>query len=175
LIQEHELRESNRLFSLEVARVQKTANFIPSCVIPMTFVKFSPTDPARKCVVSANVDDFRILDNASELTHSLITALEARFGKLTTHDPSTTFAGIEFNQLPTGVVVATQAQYISRVAVTIGVAHLPSVDIVAHKDFFLTPLLLSDCVPVNSTIYQMLTGQLVQALKTHDDVRPYFS
>ena len=115
------LRESNRLFSLEVARVLQTANFIPSCVSPMTFVKFSPTDPARKCVVSTHVDDFRVLDNASELTDSLITALEARFGKLTTHDPSTTFAGIEFSQLLTGEVVATQAQYISRVADTIGV------------------------------------------------------
>jgi len=87
----------------------------------MTFVKVSPTDPARRCVVSTHVDDFRVLNNASELTDSLITVLEARFGKLTTHDPSTTFAGIEFSQLLTGEVVATQAQYISRVADTIGV------------------------------------------------------
>jgi len=169
------LRESNRLFSLEVARVLKSAGFVASCVSPMTFVKVSSADPNYKCVVSTHVDDFRALDNCTALTDSLASALESRFGKLTTHSPSTSFAGIEFSHLSNGAVVATQDKYFSRVADIVGVAHLPAVDIVAHPDFFQPSTLPSQLISVNIAAYQSLTGHLVQALKTRDDVRPYVS
>jgi len=169
------LRESNRLFSLEVARVLSAAGFTASSVSPMTFVKHSLVDPGIKCCVNTHVDDFRTLDNDRTLTASLVTALETRFGALTCHDPSTSFTGVEFKQQTNGAILASQDMYIARVASSIGIDHMGPVTNVAHDDFFRLPLELPDSENMDPIIYQSLTGHLIQLLKTRDEIRPYVS
>ena len=169
------LQESNHLFMKEVTRVVLSAGFTASQVSPMTFVKHDSRDPGRKCVVNVHVDDFRTIDNAPELRQSLILALEARFGHLTTHSPCITFAGVEFKIHPSGAVSTTQDRYIARVADRVGVTHLPSTDVPIHSDFFQPSVTDSDCMPVPPLVYQALTGHLIQVLKTRDDVRHFVS
>ena len=130
------LRESNRLFTLEITRVIRTAGFTPSIVSPTTFVAFLPRARKKKCVLTLHVDDGRMLDNCPRLTERLLAALTVRFGKMTTHDPSVTYAGIEMCAHSNGAVSVSQSRYIERVAVRVGVAHLPPVDVPAHSDFF---------------------------------------
>ena len=169
------LRESNRLFTDEVTRVVSAAGFTASSVSPMTFVKISSTDSTKKCCVNIHVDDFRTLDNDSALSEDLVAALTARFGVLTTHDPCTTFAGIELLRHSNGAISVTQDRYIQRVATTVGVAHMCPVDVPITSDFFYASILPTDCVPVDPTLYQSLTGHLIQVLKTRDEVRPFVS
>ena len=80
------LRESNRLFAMEVCRVVKGAGFKQSTVSLSTFVAFDPGDSSKKCVVNTHVDDFRSLDNCSFLADRLHKALLVRFGEITNHD-----------------------------------------------------------------------------------------
>jgi len=168
------LGESNRLFHIEAEKVCIEAGFIPSSVAPMTYVKFSKSDPNKKCILNSVVDDFKTLDNDSSLSDSLRDALKKRFTNITSHDLSTTFAGIESRTLEDGGIFHSQNRYILRTAETLGVSELPPVDIPAHEDFFkeLTDDELTDFDP---TRYQNLTGHLIQTLKTRDDIKPFVS
>ena len=74
------LRESNRLFNLEMSRViTQDAGFGPTAD-PQQFVQFDPVDPGIKCVANVTVDDVLILTNSVSLRQRLLDALAARFG-----------------------------------------------------------------------------------------------
>jgi hypothetical protein len=73
------LRESNRLFSLEVDRVLRAAGFASDPLSPMLYFKHHPADPGLFVLVSTHVDDFGTKDNCPSLTDSLHAALVARF------------------------------------------------------------------------------------------------
>jgi hypothetical protein len=169
------LRESNRLFALEACKVVKSAGFKQSIVSPCSFVAFDPGDVNKKCVVNTHVDDFRSLDNSSPLAERLYSALIARFGEITTHDQSVTFAGIEQLQHDNGAVSLTQDRYVARTASAIGISHLPPVDVPTHADFFKPLDLPDDLKSVDIEAYASLTGHLVQMLKTRDEIRPFVS
>jgi hypothetical protein len=160
---------------MEVCRVVKGAGFKQSTVSLSTFVAFDPGDSSKKCVVNTHVDDFRSLDNCSFLADRLHKALIARFGEITTHDQSVTFAGIEQCQHSNGAVSLTQDRYVLRTASVIGISHLPLVDIPAHEDFFKPLVLSADLKSVDVEAYASLTGHLVQMLKTRDEIRPFVS
>jgi hypothetical protein len=170
------LRESNRLFSLEVDRVLRAAGFSVSPLSPMLYFKRHPDDHDRVVLVSTHVDDFRTKDNCSSLTDSLKAALVARFMEVTEHNPSTSFAGVSYIQHPNGAVEMHQASYIERVAGLVGIAHLPIVDAPSlSQDIFTRSVAVSDCIAVDPGIFTSLTGHLIQMLKTRDDVRPIVS
>ncbi len=164
------LRESNRLFSEEVKRVMVAAGFVAHEISPMTYVKSVHGDGNLKSVVSIHVDDFRVLDNHRPLTDELQAALVHRFEEITEHDPSESFAGVEYKVHPSGAVECSQAKYIERVASIIGVAHLPPVLMPFERDFFRASS-LPDKIPYPVKSYCSLTGHLIQMLKTRDDVR----
>ena len=169
------LRESNRLFSLEVDRVLRAAGFAAHPLSPMLYFKRHPDDPGLVVLVSTHVDDFRALDNCSSLTDSLHAALVARFKEVTEHNPSTSFAGVSYIQHPNGAVEMHQTSYIERVAGLVGVAHLPAIDTPYLPDIFSRSFNVADCVSVDSGTFTSLTGHLIQMLKTRDDVRPIVS
>ncbi len=125
--------------------------------------------------VNVHVDDFRALDCLPSLTARLRDALVERFTDVTVHEQSTSFVGIQTTQFPNGAVLCSQDAYIARVASVIGVAHLPPVDFPAEADFFMPSSSLSDCVPVLPAVYSSLTGHLIQALQTRDEIRNYVS
>jgi len=169
------LRESNRLFALEVCAVVKSAGFKQSKVSLCTSVAFDPGDARKKCVVNTHVDDFRSLDNCPAIADRLQAALISRFGEITTHDQSVTFAGIQQLQHENGAVSLTQDRYVARTASAIGISHLSPVDVPIHADFFKPLELPADLKPVDVEAYASLTGHLVQMLKTRDEIRPFVS
>jgi hypothetical protein len=165
------LLESNRLFDLELTRVFiEDAGFKNDISSPRTFVKFSPVDPQLKCIANTHVDDIRTLDNCPDLRQSLFSALKNRFGDLHEHLESETFTGIEMLRYENGAVSQTQSRFITRLAESIGIAHMLPVNVPCHPDFFLESEIPSDCTLVDPSIYQSLTGSLVQ-MKTRDDVK----
>jgi hypothetical protein len=165
------LRESNRLFNIEMTRVLvEDAGFVASAD-PQLFVRSVPADPGLKCIVSVTVDDLLILTNTASLRTVLLDALTARFGQLTFNLVTTIHTGIEFSRSSTGSVVLTQDRAIARAASLVGVTHLPPVDMPATPDFFCAHFDGDEAVPVPSEVYASLTGKLVQFLKTRHDVR----
>ena len=169
------LRESNRLFSLEVDRVLRSAGFASDPLSPMLYFKHHPDDPGLFVLVSTHVDDFGTKDNCSSLTDSLHAALVSRFGEITEHNPSTSFAGVSIVQHSNGAVEVHQAPYIERVAGVVGVAHMPPIDSPSLPGVFSRSVTLADRACVNIDTYTSVTGHLIQMLKTRDDVRPIVS
>ena len=169
------LKESNRLFSDEVDRVVRSAGYKPSSVSPQTYILTDPLDSAKKSIVSVHVDDFRALDNAPELTAKLHAALVHRFTEITYNPVSKSFTGVEIDQSPAGPILCTQRKFISKVARSVGVSHLPSVDIPCDADFFAPSVTTEDLLPVSVAAYTSLTGSLIHVLQTRDDVRTFVS
>lgn len=170
------LRESNRLFSLEVSRVVIAAGFV-SCTdsSPMTFVAFHPDDKGLKCIVNTHVDDFRSKDNCSMLTDRLHEALVDRFEEVTTNDPSTSFAGVSLVQHSNGACEVHQGPYFERVGSSVGIVHLSPIDYPCDADIFKRSVTAADCTSVDHLLYCSLTGHLIQTLKTRDEHRAYVS
>jgi hypothetical protein len=108
------------------------------------------------------------------LTHDAIVALEKRFGVMRVNCPSLTFTGVESKTLPNGSILQTQDRYIARLAQNIGVAHMPMVDLPAQIDFFRLSTTDLDQKLVDPTVYQSLTGSLVQ-IKTRDEIKHFVS
>jgi hypothetical protein len=57
------LRESNRLFSLEMTKVITGAGFVSCPSEPQQFVLVDSVDPGLKCIADVTVDDVLILTN----------------------------------------------------------------------------------------------------------------
>ena len=166
------LRESNRLFSLEMSRVLvRDAGFTAGLAEPQQYTRSDPAHPSRKCIVSVTVDDLLILTNHASLRDSLLKALTARFGSLTVNLRTSVHTGVEFTQLSNGAVLITQDLAIARAASVEGVSHYPRVAVPAASDFFLPFFSGAEAVPVDPESYASLTGKLVQFLKTRHDVR----
>jgi len=166
------LRESNRLFSLEMTRIlTDVAGFVSTNGVSQLFVvKADVGDPGLKCVASVTVDDVLILTNSVALRQCLLDALTARFGPLTVNLESTVHTGVEFTRLSTGGVLLTQDRKFARAASVVGVAHLPSVQLPGDGALF-SALLGEEAVPVDSTVYSSLMGKLVQFCKTRHEIR----
>ena len=116
----------------------------------------------------------RILDNAPDLFKDAIVALEKRFGKLIIDSPSLTFTGVESTQLPNGAIVELQDRFIARLAQNVGVHLMPPVSLPAHADFFKRSTTPEDMILVDPSLYQSLTGSLVQ-VKTRDCIKHFVS
>ena len=172
------LRESNRLFQLEVQRVLKAGSFTQSLTCPTTFYKHNDVDRGKLCIVSIHVDDFRPISNDPKLSSLLKNILIDRFVDVTespVDQPARSFSGVDYTVLPNGAISTSQARHISHVASLIGVSHLPPVETPGFSDFFNSSTSESNCIPADQDRYMSLTGHLVQMLKTRDDVRPYIS
>ena len=170
------LQESNRLFSVEMARVLVSdAGFLRSTVEPQAFVRFAPDAAGHKCIAVVTVDDVLVLSNDQVLVASLFSSLSSRFGPLTINPVTAVHTGLEFTQLSNAGVLITQDQPIARAASLYDVAHLPPVDIPAPATFFHLPVDSLECAPVNSALYSSFTGMLVQFLKTRHDIRLFVS
>ena len=122
------LRESNRLFQLEVQRVLKAGSFTQSLTCPTTFYKHNDVDRGKLCIVSIHVDDFRPISNDPKLSSLLKNILIDRFVDVTESpidQPARSFSGVDYTVLPNGAISTSQARHISHVASLIGVSHLP--------------------------------------------------
>ena len=76
------LRESNRLFNLEMTRVLVPAVFLPRPSEPQLFVCLS-SDSVLRRYACAKMDDALVLTISAFMRDRLFTALGARFGHLT--------------------------------------------------------------------------------------------
>jgi hypothetical protein len=164
------LRESNRLFNIEMSRViMEDAGFVVSAD-PQQFVAFE-SDPGRRCVVSVTVDDLLILSNSVSLRQRLLDALQSRFGALTVNLSTSMHAGVEFSRTAEGGVRLSQNKAIARAASVVGVSHMPPVLVPARSDFFDVQFSEAEAASVPSDVYSSLTGKLVQFLKTRHEIR----
>ena len=150
------LRESNRLFSLEMTRViTKVAGYVSTQGDSQLFVKADKVDPGYICIASVTVDDVLILTNSASMRQELLDALASRFGPLTINMESAMHAGVEFTRLPSGGVLLTQDRAIARAASVVGVSHLSPVALPGDGRLFFA-LVAEECVPVDSTVYSSL-------------------
>jgi len=169
------LKESSRLFSLAVTECLVTHGFVQCSSSPCSYVLRESGDSGKMCQVSTHVDDFRSLTNsAPHLSAHLRRTLVDRFEEVT-DVASGVFVGVEHNVLSNGAVQITQNSYIRRVAERVGVAHLPPVPSPAGRDFFDVSVSPDDVVPCDVSVYQSLTGSLVQMLQCRDEVKPLVS
>ena len=171
------LKESSRLFQLEMVKVCKAAGFIQLNSSPMTFIATDPHDLNLKSVASVVVDDVRNLDNCPALTLRLQDAIAARFEEIT-KDDCAVFAGIE--QTATFVngvnrVAHSQNKFITRTARGIGIVSMPPVSDLTMKDFYQSSVTPEDCIPADQLRYQRIIGLLIHALKTRHEIRPFVS
>jgi len=165
------LKESNRMFSIDVQKCLVQNGFVPCVASPSTFHVSDDVDPAKKAFITTHVDDFRSVDsNAPQLAEKLRLCLEARYSEVTDCS-SKPYCGVEHTVLPNGAVVLTQDRYIDLVAGRIGVRHMPPVLNPGCKDFFMSSTLDADLVPVEPAVYMALTGALVQMTKTRFEVK----
>ena len=58
---------------------------------------------------------------------------------------------LEFTYLANGAIIVTQDSAIARAASLIVCSHLPPVAVPTLEDFFQTPVVLDECVPVDAT------------------------
>ena len=148
------LRESNRLFHLEMSRVLTVdAGFVASTVEPQQFIKYGPPGSGLKCIASVTVDDVLILTNSVDLRSSLLAALTSHFGELTVNLQTFMHTSVEFAWLPHGCVQLTQDKAIVRAASVVGVSHLPSVVLPYAPDFFASFTDAAELVPAATEIY----------------------
>jgi hypothetical protein len=164
------LRESNRLFNLEMTRVIIEAGFVATNGDSQLFVKSDLLDPGIKCIACVTVDDVLILTNSFIIRQCLLDALTARFGSLTVNLITVIHTGVEFFRLSTGGVLLTQDRAIARAASEVGVAHLPDVVLPADEYLF-SSFVGAECQAVDCTMYSSLMGKLVQFCKTRHEIR----
>ncbi len=172
------LKESSRLFQLEMIKVMKSANFVSTEHSPMTFLSQHPTDPALKSIASLVVDDILNVDNCPDLTHRLHQVLRDRFTEITTSPECSMFAGIEYDVIVSNgrtSVHRHQSKYIVRTARNIGVTHMPPVRELTMPDFFDASVDPSDLHPVNPDLYNKLVGHLIVLFQTRHEIRPFVS
>jgi len=172
------LKESSRLFQLEMIKVLKLAHFVPMASSPMTFLSTHPTDKNLKSVASLVVDDIQNVDNCSVLTTRLHDALRTRFTEITTTPDSAIFAGLEQDVLVQDGITSVsthQTKYITRTARSIGVTHMPPVLSLTMPTFYDASISPSDLLPANPDLYHKLVGHLIVVLKTRPEIRPFVS
>ena len=171
------LQESNNLFNAAIDETALSAGFEKCLTSPHVYISTNPADPAEKCIAAVIVDDFQVFDNMIDTPYTirLKNALIQRFSEITFNSPSTSFAGIEYRQLPNGAIATCQTGYINRVASIIGVSHLPPITNISDKTFFMNSITPADILPTDLSAYTTLTGHLVHALLTRDDVKHFVS
>ena len=172
------LKESSRLFQLELVKVILSAGFRSMPESRMTFVAHDTVDPGLMSVASVVVDDIQNLDNCKKLTIRLQDAMQARFTEITIDDGHM-FAGIEYRlivsdnpSLPRNTVITTQNKYIGRISTNAGVVHMPPVSALDLPDFFEASTTTADLVHADPVLYQHLLGCLTHALQTRPEIRP---
>ena len=175
------LKESSRLFQLELVKVILSAGYRAMPESRMTFVAHHPKDPGLMAVASVVVDDVRNLDNCPSLTIKLQASIRARFSEITIDD-GTMFAGIEHVlthsdgvSAPRNTVVNTQNKYIGRIAANAGTTHMPPVPALDMPDFYEASTTPTDLVPADLLLYPHFLGCLTHALQTRAEIRPAVS
>jgi hypothetical protein len=172
------LRESSRLFQIEMIKVLKSAGFLPTPSSPMTFLSVDPDDKNLKSISSLVVDDIRSYDNCPPLTRRLHDAVRTRFGEITTTTDTAMFAGIEqVHTIDKGVlsIGEHQSKYIVRMANNFGITHMPPVLELSMPDFYEYSSTAEDCRVVDCDLYKRLIGSLIVVLKTRHEIRPFVS
>jgi hypothetical protein len=165
------LRESNRLFNLEMTRVLTQDAGFRRSADSQQYIRCDSQDPGFKCIVNVTEDDLLILTNMVALRQRVLDALKARFGELTVNLETAVHTGVEFSRSVTGAVCLSQNKAIARAASVVGVSHLPSVSTPAPSDFFQVDFIGDEAVSVSSEVYSSLTGKLVHFLKTRHEIR----
>ena len=161
------LKQSNALFAADLKAQFLKAGFLPSEADPCVYIKVSPTDPTRKCIVSMHVDDGQVVHNSPQLYQDLVTVLEERYGPLTHNASTTSYLGQNIKvDSTTGRVTYNMEGYIKRFLqeynIT-GTSPSPSDD-----TLFQPP---TNLAPVNQKDYQRIIGGLIYCLKTRHDIR----
>jgi len=165
------LKESNRMFSLDVAATLVNDGFIQTLSSPSTYQMSDPLDDGKKIFVNVHVDDFRSIHNeASHLVDKLWACLKTRYSDVS-KCISNVYCGVEHLILPNGGVQLTQDNYIKRLASKVGVGHMEPVLNPGFKGFFEPSSTPEDLALVDQTEYMRLTGSLVQTLKTRYDIK----
>jgi len=165
------LRESNRLFNLEMTRViTDVASFVPTHGDSQLFVKTDLLNSGLKFIASVTVDDVLILSNSASMRQELLDALAARFGPLTVNLESAMHTGVEFTRLSSRGVLFTQDRAIGKAASVVGVSHLRFVQLPGDGALF-SKLVGEECVPVDSAVFSSHMGKLFQFCKTHHEIR----
>jgi hypothetical protein len=160
------LKQSNALFSADRAAQFTKAGFHPSAADPCVFIKFHPSDPTRKCIVSMHVDDGQAVHNCPELYNGLITTLESRYGPLTHNFLGSSYLGQHITVDSTGRISYDMSGYIHRLCRDHNVtthASSPSDSSLFHPP--------SNPNPVDRKTYQRIMGGLIYCLKIRHDIR----
>jgi hypothetical protein len=174
------LKESSRLFQLELVKVIQSAGYRSMPESHMTFQAVDNANKGLMSIASVVVDDVLSLDNCKTLTTRLQQAIKTRFHEITIDD-GRLFAGIEYDffvtdvQTPRNSVFAHQNKYINRIARNEGIVHMPPVTSLDMQDFFEASTSADDLVPSDSEVYQRILGCCVHTLQTRADLRPYVS
>jgi hypothetical protein len=172
------LKESSRLFQIEMIKVLRSAGFNPTSQSPMTFIATDPENPNLKSIASLVVDDIRNLDNCPRLTLKLHEALQKRFSEITTTADARMFAGIEQDLLVLNGITSIsehQTKYILRTAKNLGVTHMPPILTLTMPDFYEPSSTAEDCLPADDDFFRKLVGHLIVLLKTRHEIRPFVS
>jgi Reverse transcriptase (RNA-dependent DNA polymerase) len=165
------LKESNRLFADEVDKVLRAASFRRVDVGSGTYVRRAPG--GGLCIVVVHVDNFRAASNMQSLVTSLRTCLINRFDEITEHGESTQYAGVETTIDPISkAILCTQRKYVEKIARSIGIAHMPrDILLPCGPDFYELSSSAADLLPSDPSAYMSLTGSLVHACQTRDDIK----
>ena len=161
------LKQSNHLFSLDMTESFLSAGFHPTPSDPCIFIRTDPENPSLRCGVSMTVDDGLVVYTEPKFYKELLAVLTTKYGPMTQHDVCTRHTGQEISYHKSGAITFTQAEYISRVCSTIGVAHLPPVSTPSKLDLFHASV---NTAPADKALYQRIVGCLVHALKTRADI-----
>ena len=168
------LKESNRLFAIEMDRVMIKASYVKAGSSPGTYVKRSATGKGL-CIAVTHVDDVRGIACDPVLIDDLRVGLKDRFQEITEEENCTQYAGITISvDSVSRAVKCSQPKYIDNVALRTGITHLPAnIDTApCSADFFEPSISVDDCKPVDdSSQYMKLTGSLVHTLSTRDEIR----
>jgi len=154
-------------------KVMFKASYVRAGSSPGTYVKRS-ADGKGLCIAVTHVDDVRGIACDPVLINDIRAGLKDRFDEITEEEGCVQeYAGITISVNPVSrAVKCSQSKYINNVALRIGITHLPAnVDTPCSADFFEPSVTVDDCKAVDSSQYMKLTGSLVHALSTRDEIR----
>ena len=153
------LKESSRMFSLDVSECLAQDGFVQCVASPSTFLVADPVECGKKAFTTVHVDDFRVCHNdAPSLAEKLRLCLFRRYGDVTDCS-SKPYCGVQHTVLPSGAVLLTQDQYIQLVAGRVGVAHMTPVKCPGDYQKAINTLLYLHSTPGVGPVFKSSTIQ----------------
>ena len=169
------LKESNRLFAIEMDGVMTKALYTKAGSSAGTYVKRSATGKGL-CIVVTHVDYVRGISCDPVLINDIrVLGLKDRFKDITEEENCTQYAGI--SKLPLILlpmllnVRNLNTLLMLRYGLELPTCLLILLDTPCSADFFESSTSVDDCKPVDSSQYMRLTGSLVHTLSTRDEIR----